>query len=311
VKLAFFGTPLFAVPSLDALAAAGHEIALVVTNPDRPQGRSRTPVAPPVKERALALGLPVHQPAAVKGDARLESLAREGIELGVVVAFGQFLPKPVRESPSLGYMINLHASLLPRWRGAAPIPAAIRAGDAVTGVSVQKVEKALDGGAVLASREHPLRGDETRRSLEDELSREGALLLATCVARIASGEAVFSLQDESGATHVGKIETADARLDLARPAAELERLVRAMDPDPIAWIELAPGQKLQVLRARPVALKTPRPAGEVDALSADDLVVATGDGGLALARVRPAGKQEMSGAAWARGKRLSPGSPLK
>jgi methionyl-tRNA formyltransferase len=310
VKLAFLGTPAFAVPSLRALHAAGHAIALVVTNPDRPQGRSKEPVPPPVKEAALELGLALHQPAVAKGDARLEHLRDEGIELGVVVAYGQYLPKPVRESPSRGFMINVHASLLPRWRGAAPIPAAIRAGDAVSGVSVQRVEKALDGGPVLASREHVLVSGETRGSLEEKLSRLGAELVVSCVAAIERGEAVFTPQDEARATHVGKIETQDARLDLARPAVELERLVRAMDPEPAAWLEL-PSGRLQVVKARLAGpIRAGRAPGEIEAVTTDALVVATGEGALALEAVKPAGKRAMSGGAYANGKRLEAGSKL-
>lgn len=308
MKLAFFGTPRFAVPSLRALVTAGHEVALVVTNPDRPQGRSKEPVAPPVKETAKELGIEVYQPATVKGDARLERLREEGIELGVVVAFGQFLPKLVRESPSRGFMINLHASLLPRWRGAAPIPAAIRAGDRVSGVSVQRIEKELDGGPVLASREHVLAADETRGSLEEKLSVQGAELLTECVAKIARGEAVFTAQDAAQATHVGKIEPEDAKLDLARPAVELERLVRAMNPEPVAWIDL-PSGKLQVLKAR-LGGPAKRAPGEVEAVTKDALVLATGDGALALEVVKPAGKREMPATAFANGKRLQPGVKL-
>ncbi len=307
MKLAFLGTPRFAVPSLRALVAAGHTVALVVTNPDRPQGRSREPVAPPVKDAALELGIPVHQPATVKGDARLERLRDEGIELGVVVAFGQFLPKPVRESPGRGFMINLHASLLPRWRGAAPIPAAIRAGDAVTGVSVQRIEKELDGGPVLASRDHLLESTDTRGSLEDKLSMVGAGLLVECVARIERGEAVFTPQDASSATHVGKIETEDAKLDLSRPAVELERLVRAMHPEPVAWIEL-PSGKLQVLRAS-LAGSASEPF-RIERVAGDALVIGTAEGALALELVKPAGKREMTGAAFANGRRLRPGDTL-
>ncbi|HZU98998.1 MAG TPA: methionyl-tRNA formyltransferase [Planctomycetota bacterium] len=308
MKVAFFGTPQFAVPSLRALPGAGHQVALVVTNPDRPQGRSRALVAPPVKEVALELGFPVHQPETVKGDSRLEHLRDEGVELGVVVAYGQFLPKLVRESPSRGFMVNVHASLLPRWRGAAPIPAAIRAGDKVSGVSVQRIEKELDGGPVLGSRQVALTGTETRGSLEESLSVLGAELLVECLRRIETGEAVFTPQDAAQATHVGKIEVEDARLDLAQSAASLERLVRAVHPEPIAWLDL-PSGRLQVLRSH-VEGPARHAAGEVEALAKDALLVATGEGALALDLVKPAGKREMTGAAWANGKRLKPGMKL-
>lgn len=310
MKLAFFGTPRFAVPSLRALHGAGHAIALVVTNPDRPQGRSKQPVAPPVKEAALELGLPLYQPAAPKlaGDARLEHLRDEGVELGVVVAYGMFLPKLVRESPSLGFTINLHASLLPRWRGASPISEAIRVGDEVSGVSVQRIEKEIDAGPVLASREHVLAPDETRGSLEEKLSAIGAELLVATVAKIAKGEHTFTPQDLAAVKHVGKIDAQQSRLDLARPAVELERLVRAMNPEPIAWLDL-PSGRVQVVKAR-LAGETARPPGEVETVTKDALVVATGAGALALEVVKPAGKREMSGAAFANGKHLYTGVPL-
>jgi methionyl-tRNA formyltransferase len=314
VKLAFFGTPAFAVPSLEGLVAAGHEIKLVVTNPDRPQGRSKAPIAPPVKEAALARGLALHQPAAVKGDRRLETLGKElAIELGVVVAYGQFLPKAVRESPRLGFMINLHASLLPRWRGAAPIASALRAGDSVTGVSIQRIEKELDAGPVLASREEPITATDTRATLEERLARIGADLLVDSVAKIARGWATFTPQDSARATHVGKIETPDAKIDILQPGIVLERLVRAMNPDPIAWLDL-PSGRLQVLKASfvPFSLgdSTDDAPGTIAGVEGEALLVRTGEGSLALEVVKPAGKREMSGAAYARGKRLGPGSTI-
>src|SRR5579871_4644585 len=296
------GTPAFAVPSLKALHAAKHEVAFVVTNPDRPQGRSREPVAPPVKEAARELGLEVYQPEKVKGDARLEVLKSAGVDLAVVVAFGQILPKAIRESPGLGYMINLHASLLPRHRGAAPVAGALLAGDTKSGDSVQKIEKELDAGPLLASRELAIDPQDTRGSLETKLATLGAGLLVECVAKIERGEAVFVPQDASKATHQGKIETPQAAIDWKKTPEEIERLVRAMVPDPIAWFDSRWG-KLQVLKAK-IALRPPRAVqfllpGQAADTVGEDLIVATGDDGfLALSTVRLAGKSEMSGAAF-------------
>ncbi|RMG10269.1 MAG: methionyl-tRNA formyltransferase [Planctomycetota bacterium] len=310
MRIAFFGSDAFAVPSLEALAAAGHEVALVVTNPDRPRGRSGTPRPTPVKEVALRLGAPVLQPEGRPRRATREAVERSDADLGVVVAYGQYLGKRLREAPRLGYSINLHASLLPRWRGAAPVAAALLAGDPVTGVSVQKVDRRMDAGDVLARREVPVAPEDTRGSLRARLATEGAALLVEAVEAIARGEARFEAQDEAQATHAPLLRKEDGRLDLARGARELDRRVRATTPWPGAFLELPRG-RLKVLSARPLdGGRAGADPGTVLGLAEEGLLVATGEGVLELLEVQPPGKRPMSGRAYANGRRLAAGVPL-
>lgn len=315
MKLAYFGSDPFAVAPLEALIADGHEVALVVTNPDRPRGRSGDPQPTPVKEVALRIGAPLLQPEGKLGAPEAERVRASGAELGVVVAFGSFLVKAVREAPSLGYSINVHGSVLPRWRGAAPDAAAILHGDRETGVTIQRVEKVLDGGPVLLARTTAIGDDETKGALRERLSVMGAELVVEAVRRIAAGTAVFTPQDEAGVTHAPTLVKDDGRLDWTRPAVELARRVRACSPWPSGWVPLAEGP-LQVVRARAcpgagapgelLAITKGPSGGEGDG----GVSVATGDGALELVTVKPAGKREMAGAAWARGRRLAPGATL-
>jgi methionyl-tRNA formyltransferase len=322
MRLVFFGSDAFAVPSLERVVAAGHEVALVITNPDRPKGRSGAPQPTPVKEAALRLGLEVLQPEGKLGDEAAGKIAASGAELGVVVAFGQFLTKRVREAPSRGFSINVHGSLLPRWRGAAPDFGAVLAGDAETGVSIQKVEKTLDGGDVLLRATTPIGADEGRGALRERLGLLGADLLVQALEQIAAGTARFEPQDAALVTHQGIVKKEDGRLDLSRPAVELERRVRACDPWPAATLEL-PSGPLQVLSARATEVEQEGAPGAVLEVAPGTVlevqpgegavVVATGppgSGALHLAQVKPAGKRAMAGAAWARGRRLGPGDRL-
>lgn len=309
MRLVFFGSDGFAVPSLERAVAAGHEVALVITNPDRPKGRSGAPQPTPVKEAAVRLGVEVFQPEGKLGVEAAEKIAASGAELGVVVAFGQFLGKRVREAPSRGYSINVHGSLLPRWRGAAPDFGAVLAGDAETGVSIQKVDKVLDGGDVLLRATTPIGAEEGRGALRERLGLLGADLLVKALEQLAAGTARFEPQDEALATHQGIVKKEDGRLDLARPAVELERRVRACDPWPTGTLELADGP-LQVLRARVVAGQG-EPGTVLDPGAGEGgVTVATGEGALELVQVKPAGKRAMAGAAWARGRRLKAGDRL-
>lgn len=311
MRLVFFGSDAFAHPALVGLANAGHEIALVVTNPDRRRGRSKTLHPTPMKEEALERGWDVAQPEGRPGKALAEQIRASGAELGVVVAYGQFLTKRVREAPSLGYSINLHGSLLPRWRGAAPVAYALRAGDAVTGVSVQRVEKTMDAGPLLCSRETPVLPDDTRGALRDRLSALGGELLVEAVGKIAAGEASFVPQDESGVTFAHKLSKDDARLDLSASAVELDRQIRAFDPWPGAFADLS-GGKLGVVRAR-VAPEGEGDPGTVLAIDKDTqaLRVAVGQGALDLYEVKPVGKRAMSGLAYANGRRVGVGDRLQ
>ena len=309
MRFAFFGSDVFALPTLVALCEAGHEPALVLTNPDRRRGRSKTLYPTPIKEEALRRGAAVLQPEGRPGRAEAEAIAAAGAELGVVVAYGQFLTKRVREAPSRGYSINLHGSLLPRWRGAAPVAYAIRAGDARTGVSVQRVEQRMDAGPVFASREEPIGPEDTRGGLRDRLSELGAGLVVEVVAAIARGEADPQPQDEGAVTLAGKLSKEESVLDLSASARDLDLAVRAFSPWPGTKLALESGA-LDLVRVRPLARDHSAAPGTLLELGAEGIVVATGSGALELLEVKPAGKRAMSARAYVNGRRLELGQSL-
>jgi methionyl-tRNA formyltransferase len=309
MRFAFFGSDVFALPTLVALAEAGHEPVCVLTNPDRRRGRSKTLHPTPIKEEALRREVPVIQPAGRPGREEAEAIAASGAELGVVVAYGQFLTKRVRQAASLGYSINLHGSLLPRWRGAAPVAYAIRAGDAVTGVSVQKVEKRMDAGDVFASRELAIGAEDTRGALRDRLSELGAELMVEVVNSIAAGAAQAVPQDEDQVTLATKLSKADSLLSLDASASELDRTIRAFTPWPGGRVDLE-GGPLGLLRVRPLETSEAQPPGTILEIGAEGITVAVGQGALELLEVKPAGKRGMSGRAYANGRRLSAGDSL-
>lgn len=304
MKIVFLGTPAFAVPSLEALIEAGHELALVITQPDRRRGRSKKLLPSEVKAAAEKHGVPVAQPERIAADKELRGrLEGMGLELGVVVAYGQYIPRRFREAPRHN-MINVHASLLPRYRGASPISEAILNGDAEAGVSIMEVARRMDAGRVLARAPRPLTGEETTGSLTTELAELGAATLIEAVAAIEAGRAVYEPQDESKATMARKLAKADGALDWSRPAAELERRIRALNPWPMARF-LYQGQPVIIEEAAAVA-----GAGEPGLLLSLDggaITVATGSGALALRRLKPAGKKSMAAADFANGRRLASG----
>jgi methionyl-tRNA formyltransferase len=307
-RLVFFGTPEFAVPALEALVAAGRAPARVVTRPARPTGRHRRPSEPPVALRARELGLEVDQPERVRAPEFLSRLAALAPDLGVVVAFGQIFPRALLELPQRG-CLNVHASLLPRWRGAAPIPAAIAAGDAETGVSLQRMEEGLDTGPVLASRATPIEPEETAGELATRLARLGAQLLVETILRLEREEVPARPQDEAGATWAPKLG-APVTLDLARPAPELARAVRAFEPEPGSFLP-AGGESLRVRRARAEAATTESAPGVFLGCADGALRVAAGDGSvLALDLVQRPGGRPVSGRDYANGRRLSAGARL-
>ncbi len=298
MRIVFFGTPEFAVPSLDALAGAGHDIAAVVSQPDRARGRSRSILLPPpVKARAQETGLAVLQPDRPTGDVFAAALRRLAPELGVVVAYGHILRPEILEIPTHG-MINVHASLLPRHRGASPIQTAILEGDAVTGVSVMQMEAGLDSGPVLGQRQTPIAEHETAGELGARLAELGAEALVEAVAAIAEGKAEPRAQDESGASYAPKLNRTQARLDWQAPAVLLARRIRAYDPVPGAWTTMD-GADVKLFDA----LAGPgggRP-GEVLA-AGDTLLIATGEGTLEVRRVQPSGRTPMPVKDWVRGR---------
>jgi methionyl-tRNA formyltransferase len=308
MRIVFFGTPEFAVASLRALLREGFQVAGVVTQPDKPQGRSRsTLVAPPVKEVAQAAGLTVLQPVRPVGDLFLASLRRLEPDLAVVVAYGHILKREVLSVPPRG-MYNVHASLLPRYRGAAPIQHAILAGEQETGVSIMQIDEGLDSGPVLHRASTPIMPDETAGALMARLSELGAAALVEALSLISAGLARPQPQDPGLATYAPKIDRDMARLDWTQEAEGLARQVRAFDPSPGAWATLD-GTAVKLFGPTPSPGVVEGTPGTV--LSADQqLLIACGDGAVALREVQPAGRNRMPASAWVRGRGISPGRRL-
>jgi methionyl-tRNA formyltransferase len=306
MRIVFFGTPEFAVASLERLLHERYDLAAVVTQPDKPQGRSRsTLLEPPVKLAAAKAGLQVLQPERPTGDVFLASLRRLAPDLGVVVAYGHILRRDLLTLPPRG-MINVHASLLPRLRGAAPIQHAILEGDGVTGVSIMRMEEGLDSGPVLLQVDTPIGERETAGELSGRLAELGATALLAALARLEDGTARAEPQDAAAATYAPKVDRDSARLDWTRQPAALARQVRAFDPAPGAWTTHH-GAPLKLFG--PTVREDQGEPGRV--LSAgDDLVVAAGGGALALREVQPAGKTRLPVADWVRGRGIAPGERL-
>src|SRR6056297_3515902 len=283
MRLVFMGTPGFAVPALQALHAAGHEIAAVYSQPPRPAGRGKKPRPSPVQAAAEALGLEVRTPERLRdAEAQAEFSALEA-DAGVVAAYGLILPRAVLDAPKLGCW-NVHASLLPRWRGAAPIQRAILAGDAETGVCIMRMEPGLDTGPVALREATPIGAEDDAGTLHDRLAEIGARLIVQAMARLEAGTLETTPQPEAGVTYADKIDKAEARIDWTRPAEAVGRQVRAFAPAPGAWTEID-GERLRVLAARPEA-------GEgVPGETLDDaLRVACGEGALRVTRAQRAGR---------------------
>ena len=291
VRIAYFGTPDAAVPPLRALVGAGHDVALVVTQPDRRRGRGNATTPSPVKAAADGLGLPVRTPDRAR--ELVDELVELGADAGVVVAFGQLLPASVLATTRLGFL-NLHFSLLPRWRGAAPVERAILAGDSETGVCVMELDEGMDTGPVYRHLATPIGLGETAGELRARLVELGTPLLVDTVALLPDLEPTPQTGE---ATHAAKLDVDEFRLDWTRPAEELDRVVRAGNPRPGAWTELD-GQRIKVLRSVPGD-----PADGEPGVVSDDGVVTTGARGLRLLDVQPAGKAPMNVHAWLAGRR--------
>lgn len=300
------GSPDFSVPALDALVDGGHDIICVYSQPPRPAGRGQAERLCPVHARAAALGLPVRTPVTMKTPEAVAEFQALSADVGVVVAFGQILPKDVLEAPPLG-CVNLHASLLPRWRGAAPIQRAIEAGDAETGVTVMQMAEGLDTGDMLAARTVELAADDTAASLHDTLSALGSSMINPVLAALDSGTAVPEPQDDALATYAAKINKAEARLDFTQDAGTLARRVRAFSPFPGAWFEAPGGKRVKVLAARAEHQTVDAAPGVI---VDDGLGIATGAGVLRPVMVQPAGKSAMDTAAYLRGQPIAFGTAL-
>jgi methionyl-tRNA formyltransferase len=295
LRVVFAGTPEFAVPCLEACRASSAEVVAVYTQPDRPAGRGRKLAASPVKEAALAAGIAVEQPESFKAEADRGRLAAYAPDLMVVVAYGLILPRKVLAIPRLGCW-NVHASLLPRWRGAAPIQRAILAGDHESGVDLMQMEAGLDTGPVLVERRTPITADETGGSLHDRLSQLGADALAEGLRRVMAGETLVArTQADEGVAYAHKLDKAEARLDFSQPAIMLERMVRAFDPWPVAEGDIA-GERLRVWAARAVAGRPGALPGSVLAATRDGIDIACGEGALRLTAVQRAGGRRIGAA---------------
>jgi methionyl-tRNA formyltransferase len=303
LAVVFAGTPAFALPSLEAIASSRHRLRAVLTQPDRPSGRGRRLAAGPVKERALALGIPVRQPETLRDAAARETIAEFSPDVMVVVAYGMLLPPEVLALPPHG-CLNVHASLLPRWRGAAPVARAILAGDAKTGVCVMRMEAGLDTGPVMLRRELAIRERETAGELELRLSEEGGAAIAAALDAIAEGRAEFTPQDPAAVTWAAKLTKAEARLDWNEPAEALERRVRALNPRPVAETTLD-GAQLRVFEAAVVAAPPGPVPGTVLRAGPDGILVMTGAGALALLRVQLPGRRAVAAGALANARALA------
>lgn len=307
MRLAFLGTPDIAAACLRAIAGAGHEVAAVYAQPPAPRGRGQAVRPSAVQALAESLGLPVRTPASMRDPAEVEAFRTLDLDAAVVVAYGQILPREVLEAPRLG-AFNLHASLLPRWRGAAPIQRAIMAGDAVTGVQVMRMTEGLDEGPILATARLEIRRDETAGTLHDRMAQAGADLLVATLADIAAGRAVETPQAEDGATYAKKISPRTARLRWTRPAAELDCKIRGLSPFPGAWFE-APGPRGPV-RVKALLSQAETGAGAPGTVLDDGLLVATGEGAVRLLRLQREGRGPQDVADFLRGLPLPAGTKL-
>lgn len=283
MRVVFMGTPDFSVPVLDALVAAGHEICAVYSQPPRPAGRGKKDRPSPVQARAEALGLLVRHPVSLKDAQAQADFAALDADVAVVVAYGLILPRAVLDAPQYG-CLNIHASLLPRWRGAAPIHRAIMAGDTETGVCIMQMAAGLDTGPVLLREAVAISPEDTTGALHDRLSGLGAALIVTALAQIDT--LVPQEQPEVGVTYATKIDKAEARVDWTQPAAQVDRLIRGLSPFPGAWCEVA-GERIKLLGSRLVDGQGA--AGQV----LGGFTVACGDGAVAITRLQRAGKKPM------------------
>lgn len=301
MPVVFMGTPDFSVPVLEALVNAGHEIAAVYCQPPRPAGRGKKPRPTPVHSRAEALGLPVRHPVSLKDADAQAGFAALQADVAVVVAYGLILPQAVLDAPAHG-CLNIHASLLPRWRGAAPIHRAILAGDAETGICIMQMEAGLDTGPVLLRRMTPIGPEETTGDLHDRLSRIGAGAIVDALDHLDS--LTPEPQPADGVTYAAKIDKAEAHIDWSRPAAEVDRQIRGLSPFPGAWTEIG-GARVKLLASRVCD-----GAGTPGAVLDSDLRIACGFGAVEILRLQRAGKGAQDKATFLRGHPVPAGTQL-
>jgi len=307
MRLAFLGTPEFSVAVLAALVAAGHEIVCAYSQPPAPRGRGQALKPSPVHAFAESRGIAVRTPASMRDPAEIEAFAALGVDAAVVVAFGQILPAAVVEAPRLG-SFNLHASLLPRWRGAAPIQRAVMAGDEVTGVEVMRVTEGLDEGPVLATATVRIGPLDTAGAIHDRLAAAAADLIVRTLPQIEAGRAVETPQAQEGVTYAKKIRAKEARLDWTRPARELDRKIRGLSPFPGAWF-LLPTDKGEV-RVKALLSAYEEADGAPGAVLDDRLLVACGEGAVRLLKVQREGKAAQDAEVFLRGQPVAAGTRL-
>jgi methionyl-tRNA formyltransferase len=300
LRLAFMGTPDFAVPALAELIAQGHDIAAVYSQPPRPSGRGMETTPGPVHKFAQTAGLEVRTPLSLKSPDEQAAFAALSLDAAIVVAYGLLLPKAILDAPRLG-CFNLHGSLLPRWRGAAPIQRAVMAGDAETGVMVMHMDEGLDTGPVLMA-ERVTIGRKTSGELADQLSRLGADLMVRALGGLERGQVSEQVQSEAGVTYAKKILKDEARIDWSKSAAEIDCLIRGLAPAPGAFTEVK-GERLKVLLAEPIPGN-----GDPGAVIGDDLTIACGSGALRLLKVQRAGGKAMAADDLLKGFALPPGT---
>jgi methionyl-tRNA formyltransferase len=302
-RIAFMGSPTFALPTLQALIEAGHDIACVYSQPPRPAGRGKKDRPTPVHEFAAVRGIEVRTPKSLKKPPEQEAFAALNVDLAIVVAYGLILPKAILDAPK-GGALNLHGSLLPRWRGAAPIQRAIMAGDAETGVQVMRMEEGLDTGAILSSAKTPIEFDDTTATLHDRLSAIGAFLLRDTLDKLERGETIETPQAEEGVTYAHKITPAETRIDWSRPAREVDFMIRGLSPAPGAWFELD-GARVKALLSR-----LGQGAGAPGEVLDDNLLIACGEGAVRLLTVQREGRGPLAADVFLRGQPVAAGARL-
>jgi methionyl-tRNA formyltransferase len=302
MRIAFMGTPEFSVQTLNALFEAGHEIVAVYTQPARRAGRGKKERPTPVAVQAEALGLPIRTPLNFKDQADRDAFAALKLDAAVVVAYGLILPRDVLDAPTHG-CFNLHASLLPRWRGAAPIHRAIMAGDTEAGVCVMQMALGLDTGPVALTARTAIKDDDTADSLHDRIAALGAPLMVSAMAQLQSGALTYTPQPEEG-LYAPKIDKAEARIDWTLPAKQVDRQIRGLSSSPGAWFSYN-DQRVKVLNSQYAAV-----TGEPGTAANDALTICCGEGAVQLTRVQPAGKGQMLAAEFLRGKPIKSGEKL-
>ena len=301
MRIIFMGSPDFAVPTLDALVDAGHEVVAAYTQPPRPAGRGKSERPTPVEERAGELGIEVRSPKSLKGEAEQEAFAELEADVAVVAAYGLILPQPILDAPMLG-CLNVHGSLLPRWRGAAPVQRAIMAGDEATGVTIMQMEAGLDTGPMLLKRALEIE-DKNAAQLTEELAKLGAVMMVEVLADLPEFEPIE--QPDDGVTYAAKISKEEARIDWSRPAAELVRQIQGLAPFPGAWFE-ANGERIKLLAAE-ITTSHGAPGEVID----DRLTIGCGNGALRPTQVQRAGKGVISAEELLRGFFIAKGKVLR